>query len=170
MSVIPCCAWVWFMTAWWLGKLICLATLLINSLTKLKVPSCYFFFYTSLIFVQTSGHFFLEFIMWEYMQKSFLVPSQIYLTYDGFCCYLQADHPKLNFKDKYSEPYRDAHPTAPVVVPWMSGVISAWATSRPAAQLIQLQQTAIQLFFSFCNYTLFFFFFPPGYIRCKSKT
>ncbi|CAL4967135.1 unnamed protein product [Urochloa decumbens] len=41
------------------------------------------------------------------------------------CWLKQADHPKLNFKDKYSEPYRDAHPTAPVVVPWMSGVISA---------------------------------------------
>jgi hypothetical protein len=63
--------------------------------------------------------------MWEYMQKLLPFPSQIYLTYDGFCCCLQADHPKLNFKDKYSEPYRDAHPTAPVVVPWMSGVIGA---------------------------------------------
>ncbi|CAL4885489.1 unnamed protein product [Urochloa decumbens] len=41
------------------------------------------------------------------------------------CWLKQADHPKLNFKDKYSESYRDAHPTAPVVVPWMSGVISA---------------------------------------------
>ncbi|KAG2610831.1 uncharacterized protein LOC120703185 [Panicum virgatum] len=41
------------------------------------------------------------------------------------CWLKQADHPKLNFKDRYSEPYRDSHPTAPVVVPWMSGVISA---------------------------------------------
>ncbi|CAM0148294.1 unnamed protein product [Urochloa decumbens] len=41
------------------------------------------------------------------------------------CWLKQADQPKLNFKDKYSESYRDAHPTAPVVVPWMSGVISA---------------------------------------------
>ncbi|XP_062221922.1 uncharacterized protein LOC133921167 [Phragmites australis] len=41
------------------------------------------------------------------------------------CWLKQADHPKLNFKDKYSESYRDSHPTAPVVVPWMSGVISA---------------------------------------------
>lgn len=40
------------------------------------------------------------------------------------CWLKQADHPKLNFKDRYSEPYRDSHPTAPVVVPWMSGVIS----------------------------------------------
>ncbi|XP_062233283.1 uncharacterized protein LOC133930619 [Phragmites australis] len=41
------------------------------------------------------------------------------------CWLKQADHPKLNFKDRYSESYRDSHPTAPVVVPWMSGVISA---------------------------------------------
>uniref|UniRef100_A0A0D9VLC8 Methionine aminopeptidase n=1 Tax=Leersia perrieri TaxID=77586 RepID=A0A0D9VLC8_9ORYZ len=40
------------------------------------------------------------------------------------CWLKQADHPKLNFKDKYSESYRNSHPTAPVVVPWMSGVIS----------------------------------------------
>uniref|UniRef100_A0A0E0L9A4 Apple domain-containing protein n=2 Tax=Oryza punctata TaxID=4537 RepID=A0A0E0L9A4_ORYPU len=40
------------------------------------------------------------------------------------CWLKQADHPKLNFKDRYSETYRDAHPSAPVVVPWMSGVIT----------------------------------------------
>ncbi|AQK83389.1 Methionine aminopeptidase 1D chloroplastic/mitochondrial [Zea mays] len=37
----------------------------------------------------------------------------------------KADHPRLNFKDRYPELYRDSHPTAPVVVPWMSGVITA---------------------------------------------
>ncbi|PWZ15007.1 Pectin acetylesterase 9 [Zea mays] len=37
----------------------------------------------------------------------------------------KADHPRLNFKDRYPEPYKDSHPTAPVVVPWMSGVITA---------------------------------------------
>ncbi|CAD6339831.1 unnamed protein product [Miscanthus lutarioriparius] len=41
------------------------------------------------------------------------------------CWLKQADHPRLNFKDRYSETYRDSHPTAPVVVPWMSGVITA---------------------------------------------
>jgi len=41
------------------------------------------------------------------------------------CWLKQADRPKLNFKHRYSERYRDSHPTAPVVVPWMSGVISA---------------------------------------------
>ncbi|KAF8756788.1 hypothetical protein HU200_011045 [Digitaria exilis] len=53
----------------------------------------------------------------------FCFPGKI--SHDGFCCSWQADHPKLNFKDKYSESYRDAHPNAPVVVPWMSGVVSA---------------------------------------------
>lgn len=40
-------------------------------------------------------------------------------------CWLKyAEKPKLNFKDKYSEKYRNAHPTAPLVVPWVSGAIS----------------------------------------------
>ncbi|KAL0917128.1 hypothetical protein M5K25_012175 [Dendrobium thyrsiflorum] len=40
-------------------------------------------------------------------------------------CWLKQDEkPHLNFKDKYSDSYRSSHPTAPVVVPWMSGVIS----------------------------------------------
>lgn len=38
------------------------------------------------------------------------------------CWLKQADHPKLNFKGKYTEAYRREHPTAPVVVPWVSGV------------------------------------------------
>ncbi|KAK9096896.1 hypothetical protein Sjap_022393 [Stephania japonica] len=40
------------------------------------------------------------------------------------CWLKQADTPKLNFKDKYSDSYRNAHPTAPRLVPWISGVIS----------------------------------------------
>lgn len=40
-------------------------------------------------------------------------------------CWLKyADQPKLNFKDKYSDSYRNSHPTAPLVVPWVSGVVS----------------------------------------------
>ncbi|KAL0369017.1 UNVERIFIED_CONTAM: hypothetical protein Scaly_1120600 [Sesamum calycinum] len=40
-------------------------------------------------------------------------------------CWLKySEKPKLNFKDRYSESYRDSHPKAPVVVPWVSGVIS----------------------------------------------
>ncbi|CAN0872953.1 hypothetical protein LINGRAHAP2_LOCUS10240 [Linum grandiflorum] len=39
-------------------------------------------------------------------------------------CWLKySEKPKLNFKDKYSESYRKSHPNAPVVVPWVSGVI-----------------------------------------------
>ena len=38
---------------------------------------------------------------------------------------LQGEKPKLNFKDWYSEPYRDSHPNAPLFVPWVSGVVSA---------------------------------------------
>jgi hypothetical protein len=38
---------------------------------------------------------------------------------------MQDEKPRLNFKDNYSESYRDSHPTAPVVVPWMSGVTSS---------------------------------------------
>jgi hypothetical protein len=38
---------------------------------------------------------------------------------------LQAEKPKLNFKDRYSESFRDSHPNAPLIVPWVSGVVSA---------------------------------------------
>ncbi|KAH7654613.1 Ferritin-like protein [Dioscorea alata] len=40
------------------------------------------------------------------------------------CWLKQAATPRLNFKDKYSESYRNSHPTAPVIVPWLSGVVS----------------------------------------------
>ncbi|KAL3634226.1 hypothetical protein CASFOL_021280 [Castilleja foliolosa] len=40
-------------------------------------------------------------------------------------CWLKyAETPKLNFKGMYPEWYRDAHPKAPVIVPWASGIIS----------------------------------------------
>ncbi|KAK4434449.1 hypothetical protein Salat_0607700 [Sesamum alatum] len=40
-------------------------------------------------------------------------------------CWLKySEKPKLNFKDTYSESYRGSHPKAPVVVPWVSGVVS----------------------------------------------
>ncbi|OIT04134.1 PREDICTED: uncharacterized protein LOC109224954 [Nicotiana attenuata] len=39
-------------------------------------------------------------------------------------CWLKyAETPTLNFKDRYPESYRNAHPNAPVIVPWMSGVV-----------------------------------------------
>ncbi|KAJ4963590.1 hypothetical protein NE237_023529 [Protea cynaroides] len=38
-------------------------------------------------------------------------------------CWLKyAEKPHVNFKDKYPQSYRDSHPTAPVIVPWISGV------------------------------------------------
>ncbi|KAK6939583.1 hypothetical protein RJ641_029114 [Dillenia turbinata] len=41
-------------------------------------------------------------------------------------CWLKyAEKPRLNFKDKYSESYRNSHPTAPLYVPWISGVVGA---------------------------------------------
>ncbi|KAL3845177.1 hypothetical protein ACJIZ3_002580 [Penstemon smallii] len=40
-------------------------------------------------------------------------------------CWLKySEKPKVTFKDRYSESYRDAHPNAPVMVPWVSGVVS----------------------------------------------
>ncbi|KAK1313511.1 hypothetical protein QJS10_CPA06g02373 [Acorus calamus] len=41
------------------------------------------------------------------------------------CWLKQADTPKLNFKDRYPESYRESHPTAPVIVPWISGVVGS---------------------------------------------
>ncbi|GMJ02633.1 hypothetical protein like AT4G33380 [Hibiscus trionum] len=40
-------------------------------------------------------------------------------------CWLKySEKPSLNFKDRYSEEYRKSHPKAPVIVPWVSGVVS----------------------------------------------
>ncbi|XP_015885501.1 uncharacterized protein LOC107420931 [Ziziphus jujuba] len=40
-------------------------------------------------------------------------------------CWLKYDEkPRRNFKDKYPDSYRNSHPTAPLVVPWVSGVVS----------------------------------------------
>ncbi|KAF5942786.1 hypothetical protein HYC85_020428 [Camellia sinensis] len=41
-------------------------------------------------------------------------------------CWLKyAEKPRVNFKDKYSESYRNSHPNVPVIVPWVSGVVTA---------------------------------------------
>lgn len=47
----------------------------------------------------------------------------IYVHKNQECWLKYAETPKLNFKDRYSESYRNAHPNAPVVVPWVAGVI-----------------------------------------------
>ncbi|CAH9054079.1 unnamed protein product [Cuscuta europaea] len=40
-------------------------------------------------------------------------------------CWLKySEKPSLTFKDRYSESYRNAHPKAPLIVPWMAGVVS----------------------------------------------
>ncbi|KAH9542389.1 hypothetical protein CY35_13G003000 [Sphagnum magellanicum] len=39
------------------------------------------------------------------------------------CWLKQSDEPKLNFKGRYDEEYRNDHPNAPIVVPWVAGVI-----------------------------------------------
>ncbi|KAF8410037.1 hypothetical protein HHK36_002557 [Tetracentron sinense] len=40
-------------------------------------------------------------------------------------CWLKyAEKPRTSFKDKYSELYRNSHPSAPLFVPWVSGVVT----------------------------------------------
>ncbi|CAA2933813.1 uncharacterized protein LOC111408806 [Olea europaea subsp. europaea] len=40
-------------------------------------------------------------------------------------CWLKySKNPKSTFKDRYPESYRNAHPNAPLIVPWVAGVIS----------------------------------------------
>ncbi|BFG18429.1 hypothetical protein CerSpe_047030 [Prunus speciosa] len=43
----------------------------------------------------------------------------------GECWLKYAETPKLNFKDRYPESYRNNHPSAPLVVPWASGIVGA---------------------------------------------
>ncbi|KAF8377527.1 hypothetical protein HHK36_030909 [Tetracentron sinense] len=41
-------------------------------------------------------------------------------------CWLKyAEKPRLNFKNKYSEAYRNSHPSTPLIVPWISGFVIA---------------------------------------------
>ncbi|CAN4084767.1 unnamed protein product [Withania somnifera] len=40
-------------------------------------------------------------------------------------CWLKyAEKPKMTFKERYSESFRNAHPNAPAIVPWMAGVVN----------------------------------------------
>lgn len=64
--------------------------------------------------------------IWVYCPSEFGCYSPDKYEHKHQECWLKRDdRPKLNFKDKYAESYRDSHPRAPVVVPWMSGVTSA---------------------------------------------
>ncbi|KDP38372.1 hypothetical protein JCGZ_04297 [Jatropha curcas] len=49
----------------------------------------------------------------------------IYVHKNQECWLKYAEKPRLNFKDRYSESYRNSHPNAPLIVPWVSGVVSA---------------------------------------------
>lgn len=46
-----------------------------------------------------------------------------YLHKNHECWLKQADEPQINFKGHYDEEYRQQHPTAPSIVPWVSGVV-----------------------------------------------
>ncbi|KAK2992275.1 hypothetical protein RJ640_020268 [Escallonia rubra] len=43
----------------------------------------------------------------------------------GECWLKYAENPRVNFKDRYSDSYRNSHPNSPVIVPWVSGIVSA---------------------------------------------
>lgn len=63
--------------------------------------------------------------IWVYCPRKGGCYSPDKYTHENHECWLkQADEPMLNFKGRYGEEYRRQHPTAPVVVPWASGVVS----------------------------------------------
>ncbi|KAJ7966642.1 Methionine aminopeptidase 1D chloroplastic/mitochondrial [Quillaja saponaria] len=64
--------------------------------------------------------------IWVYCPSEFGCHSPDIYEHKHMECWLKyAEKPQLNFKDRYSESYRDSHPSAPVIVPWVSGVISS---------------------------------------------
>ncbi|KAG4931644.1 hypothetical protein AAZX31_17G230700 [Glycine max] len=64
--------------------------------------------------------------IWVYCPSQFGCHSpDIYQHKHRECWLKYAEKSKLNFKDRYPEWYRNSHPSAPVIVPWASGVVSA---------------------------------------------
>ncbi|KHN35670.1 hypothetical protein glysoja_037580 [Glycine soja] len=64
--------------------------------------------------------------IWVYCPSQFGCHSpDIYQHKHQECWLKYAEKPKLNFKDRYPEWYRNSHLSAPVIVPWASGVVSA---------------------------------------------
>ncbi|XP_015972521.1 uncharacterized protein LOC107495837 [Arachis duranensis] len=64
--------------------------------------------------------------IWVYCPSEFGCHSPDIYQHKHQECWLKfAEKPKLNFKDRYPEWYRNSHPSAPVIVPWASGVVSA---------------------------------------------
>ncbi|XP_061343200.1 uncharacterized protein LOC133289305 isoform X2 [Gastrolobium bilobum] len=64
--------------------------------------------------------------IWVYCPSEFGCHSpDIYQHKHQECWLKYAEKPRINFKDRYSESYRNSHPSAPVIVPWVSGVVSS---------------------------------------------
>ncbi|MED6107092.1 hypothetical protein PIB30_010813 [Stylosanthes scabra] len=63
--------------------------------------------------------------IWVYCPSEFGCHSPDIYQHKHQECWLKfAEKPKLNFKDRYPEWYRNSHLSAPVIVPWASGVVS----------------------------------------------
>ncbi|RYR41488.1 hypothetical protein Ahy_A08g037890 isoform C [Arachis hypogaea] len=63
--------------------------------------------------------------IWVYCPSEFGCHSPDRYQHKHQECWLKyAEKPRLNFKDKYPEWYRNSHQSAPVVVPWVSGIVS----------------------------------------------
>ncbi|XP_057424230.1 uncharacterized protein LOC130717866 isoform X2 [Lotus japonicus] len=64
--------------------------------------------------------------IWVYCPSEFGCHSPDIYQHKHQECWLKYDEkPKLNFKDRYPEWYRNSHPSAPVIVPWAAGVVGA---------------------------------------------
>ncbi|XP_014498524.1 uncharacterized protein LOC106759721 [Vigna radiata var. radiata] len=64
--------------------------------------------------------------IWVYCPSEFGCHSpDIYQHKHQECWLKYAEKPRLNFKNKYPEWYRNSHPSAPVIVPWASGITSS---------------------------------------------
>ncbi|KFK29951.1 hypothetical protein AALP_AA7G199000 [Arabis alpina] len=64
--------------------------------------------------------------IWVYCPSEFgCFSPDIYEHKHQECWLKYAEQPKHNFKDRYSETYRNNHPKAPSIVPWVSGVVTA---------------------------------------------
>ncbi|CAL5204659.1 unnamed protein product [Lathyrus oleraceus] len=63
--------------------------------------------------------------IWVYCPSEFGCYSPDIYQHKHQECWLKYDErPQLNFKDKYPESYQNSYPAAPIVVPWVSGVVS----------------------------------------------
>ncbi|KAE9588425.1 hypothetical protein Lal_00003254 [Lupinus albus] len=64
--------------------------------------------------------------IWVYCPSEFGCHSPDIYRHKYMECWLKyAQKPKPTFKDRYPEWYRNSHPSAPVIIPWASGVVGA---------------------------------------------